>query len=155
MPGVPKTTMPSRNVWWHVCPEKSGHSTVLFLAHSSPTWASRLYLRQIYAWGKLWSELPHQANPIVIQFEQYQLRKMGASPFRDMLSLSTIHTEAMGFMRFIYGNFAVHKISRVFSSMALDQAHEQNNAAIKVMAVLLDLLKPPRLLDTGWSLVLN
>ena len=29
------------------------------------------------------------------------------------------------------GNFVVHKTSNKFSAMALDQAHEQNNALVK------------------------
>ena len=29
------------------------------------------------------------------------------------------------------GNFVVHKSGRAFSSIAIDQAHEQNNAVIK------------------------
>ena len=73
--------MPSR--WWQVCTKKSGDSTVLFLAHSSPTWAPRLQLRQISTRGKLCSVcgLPDQANPMVLQFEPHQLRKMGASQY--------------------------------------------------------------------------
>ena len=46
-----------------------------------------------------------------------------------MGSLSTIKPEAA--MEFMNGNFAVRKTNRVLSSMALDQAHQQNNATIK------------------------
>ena len=48
---------------------------------------------------------------------------------RDMVSLSTINQEAA--MEFMNGNFTVRKTSRVLSFMALEQAHEQNNAAVK------------------------
>jgi len=48
---------------------------------------------------------------------------------RDMINLSVRHpTVALEFNK---GYFTVHKTERVFSSMAIDQAHEQNNAAVK------------------------
>ena len=48
---------------------------------------------------------------------------------RDMINLSKIHPEIAS--QFNKGNFVVNKTGRVFSSMAIDQAHEQNNAAVK------------------------
>jgi len=46
-----------------------------------------------------------------------------------MVNLSLTHpTIAQEFNK---GYFTVHKTERVFSSMAIDQAHEQNNAAVK------------------------
>ena len=49
--------------------------------------------------------------------------------FRDMMSLEKQHQEVA--REFHKGNFVVHKSRRDFSAMAIDQAHEQNNAAIK------------------------
>ena len=48
---------------------------------------------------------------------------------RDMMSLEKQHPEVA--KEFHNGNFVVHKTSRKFSAMAIDQAHEQNNAVIK------------------------
>ena len=48
---------------------------------------------------------------------------------RDMLSLERQHPEVA--KQFQNGNFVVHKSERHFSSMAIDQAHEQDNAIIK------------------------
>eukprot|EP00745_Piridium_sociabile_P026549 TRINITY_DN4240_c0_g1_i3.p1 TRINITY_DN4240_c0_g1~~TRINITY_DN4240_c0_g1_i3.p1 ORF type:complete len:1496 (-),score=398.92 TRINITY_DN4240_c0_g1_i3:837-5324(-) len=48
---------------------------------------------------------------------------------RDMMSLDQQHPEVA--MEFHKGNFVVHKSRREFSALALDQAHEQNNAVIK------------------------
>ena len=48
---------------------------------------------------------------------------------RDMLNLERTHPEVA--KQFHLGAFVVHKSGRDFSSMALDQAHEQNNAVIK------------------------
>jgi hypothetical protein len=48
---------------------------------------------------------------------------------RDMVELPTTHPEIAN--EFRAGNFTVQKTTRPFSSIAVDQAHEQNNAAIK------------------------
>lgn len=48
---------------------------------------------------------------------------------RDMLSLERKHPDV--FKEFSGGSFAVSKTQKAFSSMAIDQAHEQNNAVIK------------------------
>lgn len=48
---------------------------------------------------------------------------------RDMLSLENKHPDVA--KEFSAGNFVVHKSNRLFSSMAIDQAHEQANAVIK------------------------
>ena len=63
---------------------------------------------------------------------------------RDMLSLSTINPEVA--MEFMNGNFSVRKTNRVFSSMALDQAHEQNNAAVKSDGGAVGLTQSPEAL---------
>ena len=48
---------------------------------------------------------------------------------RDMLSLTAKHPDVS--VQFEAGKFVVHKTQRVFSSIAIDQAHEQNNAIVK------------------------
>lgn len=48
---------------------------------------------------------------------------------RDMMALEQQHPEVA--REFHKGNFVVHKSRREFSAMAIDQAHEQNNAVIK------------------------
>ena len=48
---------------------------------------------------------------------------------RDMASLQMFHPKIAE--EFANGNFTVRKTSKAFSNMAIDQAHEQNNAASK------------------------
>ena len=47
-----------------------------------------------------------------------------------MISLNTMHPEVAS--KFISaGSFTVRKTGQKFSAMAIDQAHEQNNAMVK------------------------
>ena len=48
---------------------------------------------------------------------------------RDMMNLTEKHPDVLA--EFKSGNFVVHKTSKKFSTMALDQCHEQNNAMVK------------------------
>ena len=48
---------------------------------------------------------------------------------RDMMCLEKQHPDVA--REFHQGNVVVHKSDRHFSAMAIDQAHEQNNAVIK------------------------
>ena len=48
---------------------------------------------------------------------------------KDMMSLEQQHPEVA--REFHKGNVVVHKPRREFSAIAIDQAHEQNNAVIK------------------------
>ena len=48
---------------------------------------------------------------------------------RDMMELPTAHPEIA--QEFRAGNFTIQKTNRPFSNIPIDQAHEQNNAAIK------------------------
>ena len=58
-----------------------------------------------------------------------------------MLTLDSRHPElAQEFRR---GNFVVHKTSQNFSSLALDQAHEQANAIIKADGGAIGLTENP------------
>ena len=60
---------------------------------------------------------------------------------RDMLTLESSHPELH--KEFKAGNFVVHKTSRQFSAMALDQAHEQTNAFIKADGRAIGLTEDP------------
>lgn len=48
---------------------------------------------------------------------------------RDMMSLEQQHPDVT--RKFHKGNFAIHKSRREYSALAIDQAHEHNNAVIK------------------------
>ena len=49
---------------------------------------------------------------------------------RDMVALEDKHPDV--FAEFMSGNFTVKKTTHAFSALAIDQAHEQNNASVKV-----------------------
>ncbi len=63
---------------------------------------------------------------------------------RDMVRLSEALPEIAA--EFTKGNFTVQKTKRLFSSMAIDQAHEQNNAAVKGDGGAVGLLQSPEAL---------
>ena len=65
---------------------------------------------------------------------------------RDMAELSTKHPEIAA--AFHEARFVVNKTDRVFSSIPIDQAHEQNNALIKGDGGAVGLTKV--LSDAGW-----
>lgn len=48
---------------------------------------------------------------------------------RDLVTLKDRHPDV--YSEFLKGNFTVKKTTRPFSAVAIDQAHEQNNAAVK------------------------
>ncbi len=48
---------------------------------------------------------------------------------RDMVALKDTHPDVYG--EFLKGKFTVKKTTHSFSAMAIDQAHEQNNASVK------------------------
>ena len=55
--------------------------------------------------------------------------RWGPIHIRDLISLAKAYPEIAA--EFNKGNFVVCKSKRPFSAMALDQAHEQNNASVK------------------------
>ena len=61
---------------------------------------------------------------------------------RDMVNLNTAHPQTAS--EFRNGNFTICKTRRVFSSMAIEQAHEQNNAAVKSDSGAVGLTQNPR-----------
>lgn len=60
---------------------------------------------------------------------------------RDMTLLSENHPGI--FDEFCAGKFVVHKTSNMFSAMAIDQCHEQNNAVIKESGGAVGLMTNP------------
>ena len=60
---------------------------------------------------------------------------------RDMIALSTQNPAV--FCEFMKGNFTVRKTKHTFSSMAMDQAHEQMNEKMKGTAGLIGLTENP------------
>lgn len=60
---------------------------------------------------------------------------------RDMASLHTAHPDMA--VEFDRGNFTVCKTGRAFSAIAIDQAHEQNNCAVKSDGGAIGLTQSP------------
>ncbi|XP_042206651.1 general transcription factor II-I repeat domain-containing protein 2-like, partial [Homarus americanus] len=60
---------------------------------------------------------------------------------QDMMCLEQQHPEVA--REFYKGNFVVHKSGREFSAIAIDQAHEQNNAVIKGDGAAIGLTEDP------------
>jgi hypothetical protein len=54
---------------------------------------------------------------------------------RDMMCIHQNHPDVA--KEFKRGNFVVHKSERSFSGIAIDQAHEQNNAVIKGIFIIM------------------
>ena len=61
--------------------------------------------------------------------------------YRDMVTLEQKHPQLA--QEFQSGNFVVHKSSRQFSAMAIDQAHEQANAVIKADGGVIGVTEDP------------
>ena len=60
---------------------------------------------------------------------------------RDMVTLKVTHPDVHD--QFLKGNFVVKKTTRSFSAIAIDQAHEQNNASVKGDGDAVDLTENP------------
>ena len=60
---------------------------------------------------------------------------------RDMITLKDVHPTV--FAELMKGNFVVKKTERRFSAIAIDQAHEQNNASVKDDGGAVGLTKNP------------
>ena len=60
---------------------------------------------------------------------------------RDMIALETLHP--IIYQEFSIGNFVVRKTENSFSSIAIDQAHEQNKSVVKVDGDAIDLTEDP------------
>ncbi|MES9879580.1 MAG: hypothetical protein ABW185_01715, partial [Sedimenticola sp.] len=67
--------------------------------------------------------------PWFFSLDHTNYARWGAVHIRDMMCLCANNSEIAD--EFKNGNFTVQKSRRVFSSIAIDHAHEQNNAAVK------------------------
>ena len=65
----------------------------------------------------------------------------------DLISLKECHPSI--YEQFLKGNFTVRKSERIFSAIAIDQAHEQNNASVKGDGGAVGLTENPAALH-GW-----
>ena len=62
-------------------------------------------------------------------FDHYHYARWISVHLRDMMALSHLHPDIH--TEFVKGHFTVKKTSHAFSNLAIDQAHEQNNAVVK------------------------
>ena len=60
---------------------------------------------------------------------------------KDIVTLKHVHPKV--FTQFLKGNFVVQKTAHRFSAIAIDQGHEQNNAAVKDDGGAVDLSESP------------
>ena len=67
--------------------------------------------------------------PWMFALDQTNYARWLSVHIRNMCELPVQHPDV--FQRFCNGSFVVHKTERVFSSIALDQAHEQVNSEVK------------------------
>ena len=75
---------------------------------------------------------------MVLQFGPHQLHKIGARTYSR-------HAQSTQ-KQFMNGNFTVCKTNRLFSSLALDQAHEHHNAAVNSDGGAVGLTQSPEAL---------
>lgn len=78
---------------------------------------------------KLYKESLYELMPYLFANNNVKYARWLSVHLRDMLCLADQHPEVA--RQFHGGNFVVHKSDRNFSAVAIDQAHEQNNAIIK------------------------
>ncbi len=64
---------------------------------------------------------------------------------RDMVTLAHLHPNI--YTEFVMGNFTVRKTDHSFSNIAIDQAHEQNNAVVKNDGGAIGLTESPAALQ--------
>lgn len=78
---------------------------------------------------QLYLESLTQMMPWMFALDHTHYSRWLSVHIRDMTTLAEKHPEIQA--EFKSGNFVVHRTSNNFSAMALDQAHEQNNALVK------------------------
>lgn len=78
---------------------------------------------------KLYVESLIKLMPWMFALDQTNYSRWLPVHIRDMQELQSKHPEV--YEKFVEGLFVVHKSRKPFSSMALDQAHEQENAIVK------------------------
>ena len=75
---------------------------------------------------ELYKDVLQELLPFFFALDHIHYARWLSVHLRDMETLDS-NTSA----QFSQGNFTVHKTARAFSSIAIDQAHEQNNAHVK------------------------
>ena len=76
--------------------------------------------------------------PWFFSLDHYNYSRWISVYLRDMVTLSHLHTQV--YEEFMAGHFTVQKTNH-FSTIAIDQAHEQNNAVVKGDGGAVDLTK--------------
>eukprot|EP00112_Aurelia_sp_Birch-Aquarium-sp1_P004719 Seg1536.1 transcript_id=Seg1536.1/GoldUCD/mRNA.D3Y31 product="hypothetical protein" protein_id=Seg1536.1/GoldUCD/D3Y31 len=67
---------------------------------------------------------------------------------RDMSALKMTHPQVAA--AFEDGQFTVHKVDHAFSAVAIDQAHEKDNAIVKGDGGAVGLFQNEDALKNGW-----
>ena len=89
-----------------------------------------IYIRAISeADFELYVDALTQIVPWFFALDQIHYTRWIPVHLRDMVTLKDVHPTV--FAEFMKGNFVVKKTERRFSAIAIDQAHEQNNASVK------------------------
>ena len=88
-----------------------------------------IYIRAIReADFELYVDALTQIVPWFFALDQIHYARWIPVYLRDMVTLKDVHPTV--FAEFMKGNFVVKKTERRFSVIAIDQAHEQNNASV-------------------------
>ena len=88
-----------------------------------------IYIRAIReADFELYVDALTQIVPWFFALDQIHYTRWIPLHLRDMVTLKDVHPTV--FAEFMKGNFVVKKTERRFSVIAIDQAHEQNNASV-------------------------
>ena len=78
-------------------------------------------------------------------FDNYHYARWISVHLRDMMAMSHLHPDIH--TEFVKGHFTVKKTRHAFSNLAIDQAHEQNNAVVKDDAGAVGLTEGPAALQ--------
>ena len=82
-------------------------------------------------------------------FDHYHYARWISVHLCAMMALSHLHPDIH--TEFVKGHFTVNKTSHAFSNLAIDQAHEQNNAVVKDDGGAVGLTECPLPCRGGWS----
>lgn len=119
----------SFTMWCDRCTVESPHFrfwyTALQLELMVFTFVKSLWMADF----SLYTECLIQLAPWFFSLDHTNYARWLPVHIRDMLNLEKAHPEVA--LEFNKGNFTVNKTGWTFSSIALDHAHEQNNAAVK------------------------
>ena len=88
-----------------------------------------VYVRTIREDFQLYVDALTKIVPWVFALDHTHYARWNPVHLRDMVSLKEVHPTV--FAEFMKGNFVVKNTANRFSAIAIDQAHEQNNASVK------------------------